>query len=124
MGQARGLPAAMRIRHVVARDNVDAAGVIRDPRRARHCIVVAGRIADLAGEIDPATHLNRDFPGHELGPCIVAERLERGAAILYEPAGGFLLAWPAPEAMASLGRVDVDARRLAWLAAHHTRQRG
>jgi hypothetical protein len=110
----------MRIHHVVAQDNGDGAGMIRDPRRARHCVVVAGRIADLSGEVDPATHLNRDFLAHQLGQCIVAERLQRGAAVLYHDAG-FLIAAPSAEDIVSLGSVDLDRRRIDWLAAHRAR---
>ena len=68
----------MRIRHLVAADNVDAQGYVIDPLLVRHGIVLGGRIADLAGLIDPQTHLNRDFPDHQLEECLVAERLERG----------------------------------------------
>jgi hypothetical protein len=110
----------MRIRHVVAQDNIDESGVIRDPRRVCHCVVVAGRIADISGEVDPATHLNRDCPTHQLGPCIVAERLERGAAVLYDDER-FLFAKPSPEDLVSLGPVDLDRRRIDWLAAYRLR---
>lgn len=110
----------MRIRHVVAQGNVDPSGTIRDPRQARHCVVVAGRIADFSGEVDPLTHLNLDFPSHQLGPCIIAERLEREARILRDD-DGFQVAEPSPFASTHLGRVDVDQRRVDWLAAHRVR---
>jgi hypothetical protein len=113
----------MRIRHVVAQDNVDETGVIRDPRRVRHCVVVAGRIADLSGEVDPVTHLNRDFPAHQLGPCIVAERLEQGAAVLHDDER-LLFAKASPDELISLGPVDLDRRRIDWLAAHRAHQTG
>src|SRR5262249_17308939 len=74
----------MRIRHLVAADNVDAQGYVIDPLLVRHGIVLAGQIADMAGPIDPQTHLNRDFSEHRLEECRVAERLERGAAMLRE----------------------------------------
>lgn len=113
----------MRIRHVVAQENVDTQGVIRDPRRARHCVVVAARIGDLSGEVDPVTHLNLDFPAHQLGLCIVAERVERGALVIRN-SKGFVFARPSPDAMQALGRPDVDQRRMEWLAVHRARQRG
>jgi hypothetical protein len=81
--------------------------------------VVGGRIAELAGPIDPLTHLNLDFSEHRLGLCLVAERLEVGAALLADGDGWQVAAAP-PGAYAHLGQVDVDARRLAWL----TRDRG
>ncbi len=72
----------MRIRHIVAIDNVDAQGYVIDPLLVRHGIVLVGQIGDLAGPIDPQTHLNRDFLEHRLEECLLAERLERGAALL------------------------------------------
>lgn len=114
----------MRIRHVVGRDNVGGAGTIVDPLRARHCVVVAGKIADLAGEVDPLTHVNLDFPEHRLGPCIVAERLERSAPVLRDDDRvGFRFAVPPADAMQHLGPVDLDERRIGWLAAHRARRR-
>lgn len=102
---------------------MDAAWAILDPLRARHCVVVAGKIADLAGEVDPLTHLNLDFAEHRLGPCIVVERLERGAAILRgEDEDGFRFALPSPASMQHLGPVDLDQRRIEWLGVHRTRR--
>jgi hypothetical protein len=102
----------MRIRHITAIDNLDAEGWLLDPLLAVHAIVVAGKIADMAGPIDPLTHLNLDFPAHRLGACLVAERLERGAALHWD-GDGFALAEARPQAYARLGRVDEAARRAA-----------
>jgi len=103
----------MRIRHIVGRDNVDAQGYVIDPLLVRHGIVLGGQIADLAGPIDPQTHLNRDFAEHRLDECLVAERLERGAKL---PRDGdrFRVALVRPSAHSSLGLVDVDGRRADW----------
>jgi hypothetical protein len=106
----------MRIRHLVAADNVDAQGYVIDPLLVRHGIVLAGRIGDLAGPIDPQTHLNRDFPEHRLEECLVAERLERGAALLRD-GDRFRMALVRAGASASLGPVDVDRRRADWQRA-------
>jgi hypothetical protein len=103
----------MRIRHLVAADNVDAQGYVIDPLLARHGIVLAGEIGDLAGPIDPQTHLNRDFLDHQLEECLVAERLERGAALLRD-GDRFLVALVRPSAYEALGPVDVDRRRASW----------
>jgi hypothetical protein len=107
---------AMRIRHIVGRDNVDEQGYVIDPLLVRHGIVLGGQIADLAGPIDPQTHLNRDFAEHWLDECLVAERLERGAEL---PRDGdcFRVALVRPSAYSSLGPVNVDGRRADWQRA-------
>lgn len=104
----------MRIRHVIAVDQLDAAGFIANPRQARHALVVAGRISELAGPIDPLTHLNLDFPEHRLDECLVVERCELGAAVLRD-GDQFWLARPPASAYAALGAVNVDSRRAAWM---------
>jgi hypothetical protein len=103
----------MRIRHIAAADNVDAQGYVIDPLLVRHGIVLAGQIGDLAGPIDPLTHLNRDFFEHRLDECLVTERLERGAAVLRD-GDRFRIALVLPEAYASLGPIDRDRRRADW----------
>lgn len=105
----------MLIRHVVAWSNVDPNGVITSAERARHAVIVAGRIFDLAGEVDPLTHLNLDYPQHRLAECIVAERLERGAAVICD-GNGPIFAYPASEAYRRRGPVDLGRRRGEWLA--------
>jgi hypothetical protein len=102
----------MRIRHITSVDNLDAEGWLVDPLRAIHGIVVGGQIADMSGPIDPLTHLNLDFPGHRLGACLVAERLERGAALCWD-GDGFALAEARALAYKRLGKVDESARRAA-----------
>jgi len=92
---------------------VDADGYVIDPLLVRHGIVLAGQVGDLAGPIDPQTHLNRDFAEHRLDECLVAERLERGAAVLRD-GDRFQLALVPPNACTSLGPVDVDRRRADW----------
>ena len=103
----------MRIRHIVAADNVDAQGYVIDPLLVRHGIVLAAQIGDLAGPIDPQTHLNRDFLEHRLEECLVAEQLDRGAALLRD-GDRFRMALVRPSAYASLGPVDLDRRRADW----------
>src|SRR5690242_17451611 len=103
----------MRIRHLVALDNLDLDGVIVDPCRVRHGLVVGGHVAELAGEIDPLTHLNLDFPDHSLDECLVAARLEVGAPVLYDD-DIFRLTVPRPDAYTHLGRVNTDTRRAQW----------
>jgi len=106
----------MRIRHLVAADNVDEQGYVIDPLLVRHGIVLGGQIADLAGPIDPQTHLNRDFLEHRLEECLVSARLDRGAALLRD-GDRFRIAMVRAGAYASLGPVDVDRRRADWQRA-------
>jgi hypothetical protein len=106
----------MRIRHLVSADNVDAGGLVLDPLLARHGLVIGGRVAELAGPIEPLTHLNLDFPDHRLDECLVAERLEAGAALLWN-GDRFRAARVHPAAYARLGPVDVGRRRAMWQRA-------
>ncbi len=111
----------MRIRHVVAADNVDTEGWVRDAAAARHAVLVGGRVADLSGPVDAATHLNRDFPDHRLDACVVVASLEVGARVLMdEDAEGFAVAWVSPGTFRPLGRVNIGARREAWRQARAT----
>lgn len=105
----------MIVRHLVDRGNVDRDGAIIDPVAVRHGTIVARRVGSLAGPIDPATHLNLDFPGHVLANAVVVEELILGAAVVLDPTGeAFQLASPRRTAFQRRGRVDVDARRAAW----------
>jgi hypothetical protein len=110
------------VRHVVAAPNVDGDGYIVDPAAARHCVVRAGALLDLSGPVDPATHLNADFPDHELGDCIVAAGLERGSRVVRWADGRPALARPRPDYRTRRGPVDLDARRVAWLQVHQARR--
>jgi hypothetical protein len=112
----------MTVRHLVARENVDRHGIVFDAARVRHGAVRAGRVYALAGEVDPATHLNLDFPDHRLEGAVVVEDLSPGAGVVASE-DGFGLARVDPSAFAHRGRVDVGARRVAWLAALHAGRR-
>jgi hypothetical protein len=69
------------IRHCVEESNVDNDMNIIDPNKIRHVTVAGGRIALMSGLIDPASHLNLDFPDHRVTTCIIAERFEIGASV-------------------------------------------
>jgi hypothetical protein len=112
----------MVIRHVVELSNVDEHGFVVDPTLARHCVIREGTLWALSGRVDPLTHLNSDFPEHTLGDCVVTETLQTGARVLTDATRRFLLARPTSSAYARLGRVDIDARRLAWLRIHRHRR--
>jgi hypothetical protein len=103
----------MRIRHLVGSDNVDKQGFVIDPLLARHGLVAGGRVAALAGLIEASTHLSLDFSAHRLDACLVVERLEIGAAVLWD-GEQFRVAAVRTAAYRHLGPIDVDARRAAW----------
>lgn len=105
----------MTIRHVTSVDNVDDDGFLIDPSLARHASLRLGTLGEVSGEVDPLTHLNADFPAHELGACLVAERLERGAPMVRGDDGQILRALPRPDSTGALGPVDLGARRAEWL---------
>lgn len=105
----------MRVRHLVARDNVDADSQIIDATVVHHGLIVGRRIEALAGRIDPSTHLNLDYAEHVLAAAIVVEKLAVGSPVLLDiNAVSFAVAGVARTAYAHLGRVDMGARRLAW----------
>lgn len=110
----------MRIRHIVTRANVDPDGTVIDPYQIRHGIIVGARLAGMAGLIDPLTHLNRDFPDHRAERCLIVEAFTLGAPALVEP-DGFTWAIVHPKDHQHRGRVDVGARRQAWLAEFRAR---
>jgi hypothetical protein len=106
----------MKVRHLTAADNVAEDGSLIDPTAVRHGLIVAGRVAALAGLVDAGTHLNADFDEHGLEQCAVVEVLEVGARACFTD-DGLLMAWAPDEAYKPLGRVDVDERLRAWRAA-------
>jgi hypothetical protein len=69
------------IRHCVEESNVEDNMNIIDPNKIRHVTVASGKIASMSGLIDPASHLNLDFPDHRVTTCIIAERFEIGASV-------------------------------------------
>lgn len=103
----------MRVRHLTAAANVDADGWLLDPAAVRHGILVAGRVAQLAGPVDLDTHAARGFMDHGLDDCIVVERLEVGAPVLTNDEG-FVTAALHPARYAERPAVDTEARRAEW----------
>jgi len=69
------------ILHLTSIDNI-VEGRVHDPTLVKHGIISQKRISDLSWWIDPATHLNLDFPAHLMDEVFVASRLENGARIL------------------------------------------
>lgn len=105
----------MPVHHITSLDNVDESGYLRDNSLVRHGSVEGGVIADLAGPVDPLTHNNLDFPNHETGVCAVAEKMQKGSPVARDEEGLFARARPRPGSKERLGRVNLGARRVAWL---------
>lgn len=105
----------MTVRHITAVGNVDDDGYLVDPSLVHHGSIQGGRIGSLAGLVDPATHLNREFPEHEIGECVIAAELAVGAAVVMDDDGILVRAVPRHDVMSDLGHVDQGARRTEWL---------
>jgi hypothetical protein len=69
------------IRHCVEESNTDENLIIIDPTKIRHVIIVAGRIESMSGLIDPASHLNLDYPEHRVTKCVIFEIFEKGSKV-------------------------------------------
>src|SRR5512137_1112195 len=99
----------MLVRHCVEACNVSDNSFVIDPLKIRHVSVKAGKIEDMSGFIDPATHLNLDFTSHKATLCIVSENLDRGAKVRYSDQG-FEFAVVPQSAFKHLGSVDYTQR--------------
>ena len=106
----------MRVRHLTSAENLAPDGSLLDPTAVRHGLIVGGRVAALAGPVDPHTHLNADFEAHGLEQCVVVDALVVGAAAHFAESG-LRLAWAADAAYRPLGPVDKRARLVAWRQA-------
>ena len=71
----------MLVRHCVEESNVDENLIVIDPSKIRHGIVLAGRLQSMSGLIDPASHLNLDYPDHKITNCVIVEKFENGAKV-------------------------------------------
>jgi hypothetical protein len=66
---------------------VDENGHILDATKVRHVTIKAGKIESLSGLIDPASHLNLDYPDHRVTTCVIAENFSVGAQIQFSEQG-------------------------------------
>ncbi len=98
----------MIIRHLTSRDNVND-GVVIDPKKSKHGTIIALKVSDLSGWVDPLTHLNLDFPEHLMRVTNVVQRLELGFPVILER-GQFVQAKVQASALTHLGKVDADER--------------
>ncbi len=101
----------MLIRHCVEASNVDDNSLVIDPLKIRHVTVKAGKIDDVSGCIDPATHLNLDFDVHRADRCIISKKLEKGAKVRFSDQG-FEFAFVPKTAFKHFGSVDYTRRML------------
>jgi hypothetical protein len=75
------------IRHCVEESNVDENGQVLDPMKIRHVTLRAGKVDSLSGLIDPASHLNLDYPDHKVTTCVITEKFSLGAPIRFSGQG-------------------------------------
>lgn len=99
----------MKIRHCVEESNIDENMVVIDATKIRHVTLAAGKIEEMSGLIDPASHLNLDFPDHKITECVIAEKFEVGAKVKMD-SDGLLFAIVSRSAYTHLGPVDYTQR--------------
>jgi hypothetical protein len=109
------------IRHCVEESNVDSDMTVIDPTKIRHVTIAGGRIALVSGLIDPASHLNLDFPDHRVTICVIAERFEVGAKVMMDNDG--LVFATVPRALyGHYGYLDYTQRLVDMIKAFKTNQ--
>jgi|SRR5215831_7959297 len=106
----------MLVRHCVEESNVDENLVVIDPTQARHIVIIAGKIESMSGLIDPASHLNLDYPDHKVTTCVIAERFEVKANVRYGDSG-FVFASVSRSAFKHYGQVDYTQRLFDMIEA-------
>ncbi len=109
------------IRHCVEESNVDSDMNVKDPTKIRHVTIAGGKIALVSGLIDPASHLNLDFPDHRVTICVIAERFEVGAKVMMDSDG--LVFATVPRALyGHYGYLDYTQRLVDMIKAFKTNQ--
>jgi hypothetical protein len=97
------------IRHCVEESNVDENLLVTDPTKVRHVVISAGRIESMSGLIDPASHLNLDYPDHKVITCVIAEKFEIKAKVKFSDQG-LVFAMVDKSALGHYGNVDYTQR--------------
>ena len=95
----------MQIRHCVEENNVDKNLIVKDPTKIRHVIVQGGKIKQMSGFIDPASHLNLDYSLHRITKCIIAKKFEVGSELLFT-SDGYVFAIVTKSHFEHYGNVD------------------
>jgi hypothetical protein len=107
----------MMIRHCVEESNVDdQTNVVIDATKMRHVTIAGGKIESMSGLIDPASHLNLDYPDHWVNICVIAEKLEVGARVKMD-SDGLIFATVSREAYGHFGFVDYTQRLVNMINA-------
>src|SRR5919205_2343183 len=99
----------MLIRHCVEESNVDENFIVIDPAKIRHGVIAGGKLQSMSGFIDPASHLNLDYPDHKITNCIIVEKFENGAKVRVGDQG-FIFAFVDRSSFAHYGFVDYMQR--------------
>ena len=97
------------IRHCVERENVDENMNVIEGTKIRHVTIKAGKIESMSGLVDPASHLNLDYPDHRVTICCIAEKFEIGAGMVMDR-DGLLFASVQRSSFAHYGKVDYTQR--------------
>ncbi|HVX01569.1 MAG TPA: hypothetical protein VHA09_00285 [Nitrososphaera sp.] len=107
----------MQIRHCVEEANVDKDSMkVIDPLQIRHVTVLAGKVESMSGLIDPASHLNLDFPDHRVTTCIIAEKFEKDSTVRMDD-NGMIFATVDRSAYQHYGAVDYTRRLVDMINA-------
>jgi hypothetical protein len=97
------------IRHCVEENNVDEEMKVIDSTKVRHVTVKGGKIESMSGLVDPASHLNLDYPDHKVTICVIAEKFGVGANVRMDKEG-LLFATVQRSAFGHYGYVDYTQR--------------
>jgi hypothetical protein len=109
------------IRHCVEESNVED-GQVLDPTKVRHVTINRGKVGSLSGFIDPASHLNLDYPDHKVTVCVIAEKFSLGAAIRFSDQG-LSFATVRRSSYAHYGLVDYTQRLSDMIASVKSRKK-
>src|SRR5215475_8607302 len=112
----------LMIRHCAEESNVDENMNVIDATKIRHVTVTAGKLESMSGLIDPASHLNLDYPDHKVTVCVIAERFENCAKVKMDN-DGLLFAAVQRSSYAHYGYVDYTQRLIEMIkAVKHTQE--
>lgn len=106
----------MLIRHCVEESNIDENLVIIDPTKVRHVVISAGKIESMSGLIDPASHLNLDYPDHKITTCVIADMFEINAKVKVGD-NGLVFARLNRSSLGHYGKVDYTQRLFDMIEA-------
>jgi hypothetical protein len=104
------------IRHCVEESNVNENLLVTDPTKIRHVVISAGRIESMSGLIDPASHLNLDYPDHTVLTCVIAEKFEVNAKVKFNDQG-LVFARVDKSTLGHYGNVDYTQRLFDMIEA-------